>query len=50
MCGSCRAKVTAGRVTMDRQYALDAAELAQGYTLACRARPESDRIGLDFDS
>nr|AWX24494.1 phenylacetate-CoA oxygenase/reductase subunit PaaK [Streptomyces conglobatus] len=50
LCGSCRAKVTAGRVTLGRQYALGAGELAAGYTLACRARPESDEIELDFDA
>jgi len=50
LCGSCRARVLLGAVTMDRQYALDAAELAAGYTLACRAGPASDRIDLDFDA
>ncbi|WP_327158369.1 ferredoxin--NADP reductase [Streptomyces tubercidicus] len=50
LCGSCRAKVTAGRVTLGRQYALGAAELSGGYTLACRARPASDEVGLDFDA
>ncbi|MFD7663691.1 2Fe-2S iron-sulfur cluster-binding protein [Streptomyces sp. NPDC059788] len=50
LCGSCRAKVTSGAVTMDRQFALDAAELAAGYTLTCRARPDSDEVRLDFDA
>ncbi|MEU5432266.1 2Fe-2S iron-sulfur cluster-binding protein [Streptomyces sp. NPDC020719] len=50
LCGSCRAKVTRGSAVMDRQYALGAAELAAGYTLPCRARPESDEIALDFDA
>ncbi|QKV96254.1 2Fe-2S iron-sulfur cluster binding domain-containing protein [Streptomyces sp. NA02950] len=50
LCGSCRARVTAGRVTLGRQYALGADELAAGYTLACRARPESDEIEFDFDA
>jgi ring-1,2-phenylacetyl-CoA epoxidase subunit PaaE len=49
LCGSCRAKVTHGAVTTGRQYVLGPAELAAGYTLACRARPESDETGLDFD-
>ncbi|WP_216588230.1 2Fe-2S iron-sulfur cluster-binding protein [Streptomyces brasiliscabiei] len=49
LCGSCRARVTRGTVTTGRQYALGPAELAAGYTLACRARPESDDTGLDFD-
>nr|WSZ13570.1 2Fe-2S iron-sulfur cluster-binding protein [Streptomyces canus] len=49
LCGSCRARVTHGAVTTGRQYVLGARELAAGYTLACRARPESDETGLDFD-
>ncbi|OSY42577.1 hypothetical protein CP981_37155 [Streptomyces platensis] len=49
LCGSCRARVTTGRVTLGRQYALGAAELAAGYTLACRAQPASDEVALDFD-
>lgn len=50
LCGSCRAKVVRGSAVMDRQYALGPAELAAGYTLPCRARPESDEIALDFDA
>lgn len=49
LCGSCRARVTHGTLTTDRQYVLGPGELAAGYTLACRARPESDETGLDFD-
>ncbi|MFD0381948.1 2Fe-2S iron-sulfur cluster-binding protein [Streptomyces stramineus] len=50
LCGTCRAKVVSGGVRMDRQYALDASQVADGYTLACRARPETDEVGLDFDA
>jgi len=50
LCGTCRAKVISGVVKMDRQYALGEAELAAGYALACRARPESEQVGLDFDA
>ncbi|NEA98900.1 2Fe-2S iron-sulfur cluster-binding protein [Streptomyces sp. SID13726] len=49
LCGSCRAKVTHGAVTTGRQYVLGPEEIAAGYTLACRARPESDETRLDFD-
>ncbi|SEQ90087.1 ring-1,2-phenylacetyl-CoA epoxidase subunit PaaE [Streptomyces sp. yr375] len=49
LCGSCRARVTHGTVTTGRQHVLGPAELAAGYTLACRARPESDDTALDFD-
>ena len=50
ICGSCRARVVSGRVTTGTQYALDTAELAAGYTLACRARPLSTEVTLDFDA
>ncbi|GAA2500525.1 ferredoxin--NADP reductase [Streptomyces gobitricini] len=50
VCGSCRAKVLSGRVTADRQYALDERDRAAGYTLVCRARPLSPEITLDFDA
>ncbi|KUJ41311.1 phenylacetate-CoA oxygenase [Streptomyces albus subsp. albus] len=50
LCGACRAKVVSGSVAMGRQYALGEPELAAGYTLTCRARPESDEVGLDFDA
>ncbi|MEU0009083.1 2Fe-2S iron-sulfur cluster-binding protein [Streptomyces sp. NPDC006314] len=50
ICGSCRAKVLAGQVTTGSQHALDAGELAAGYTLACRARPLTGEITLDFDA
>lgn len=50
MCGTCRAKVLEGRVTMDHNYALEDHELAAGFVLACQARPQSDRVVLDFDA
>ncbi|MFE2052082.1 2Fe-2S iron-sulfur cluster-binding protein [Streptomyces sp. NPDC059459] len=49
VCGSCRARVVAGQVTADRQYALDDRDRAAGYTLVCRARPRTPEIALDFD-
>ncbi|MBL3808143.1 2Fe-2S iron-sulfur cluster-binding protein [Streptomyces sp. BRB081] len=50
VCGNCRAKVVRGAVALGRQHALDAADLAAGYTLACRARPRTDDVTLDFDA
>ncbi|MER6345123.1 2Fe-2S iron-sulfur cluster-binding protein [Streptomyces sp. NPDC001595] len=50
VCGSCRARVLSGRVTTGPQHALDAAELAAGYTLVCRARPAGTELTLDFDA
>lgn len=50
VCGSCRAKVLAGEVALGPQHALDADDLAGGYTLACRARPRTPELALDFDA
>ncbi|ONK12858.1 2Fe-2S iron-sulfur cluster-binding protein [Streptomyces sp. MP131-18] len=50
VCGTCRARLTDGRVRMDRNYALEPAETEAGYVLACQSRPLTDRVGLDFDA
>ncbi|MBP0450779.1 2Fe-2S iron-sulfur cluster binding domain-containing protein [Kitasatospora sp. RG8] len=50
LCGSCRARVVSGSAVLDSQYALDPAEVAAGYTLTCRARPQTDAVELDFDA
>lgn len=51
LCGCCRALVTAGQVRpTGRQMALDDAELAAGYVLACRVRAVGDHVELDFDA
>lgn len=43
ICGQCKCKLVSGNVTMDVQDALSSAERAQGYILACQARPAGDR-------
>jgi len=50
MCGTCRARIVAGTVEMDHNYALEDDELAAGFVLACQAHPTSDRVTLDFDA
>jgi ring-1,2-phenylacetyl-CoA epoxidase subunit PaaE len=50
VCGTCRALVTDGRVTMRRNYALEQDEVDAGYVLTCQALPESDRITVDYDA
>ena len=50
VCGTCRARLLAGRVTMARNDALEPAELAAGYVLSCQARPLTERVELDFDA
>jgi ring-1,2-phenylacetyl-CoA epoxidase subunit PaaE len=49
VCGTCRAKVTEGKVRMDANYALEPADVAAGYALACQSHPAADRVVLDFD-
>ena len=49
VCGTCRAKVVEGEVRMDANYALEPADIAAGYALACQSHPAADRVVLDFD-
>ncbi len=49
MCASCKARVLEGDVTMDKNYALVGSDLEQGFTLTCQARPDGDRVVVDFD-
>ncbi len=50
VCGTCRARVTAGEVRMDRNYALEPDELAAGIVLACQSHPVTDEVTLDYDA
>ena len=49
VCGTCRAKVLEGDVRMERNYALDKAEVAAGFILTCQAHPTTERVVLSFD-
>lgn len=50
VCGTCRAKVVDGEVTMRRNFALDPHEVEAGYVLTCQSVPVSDKVVVDFDS
>ena len=50
VCGTCRARVTDGEVTMRRNYALETAEVDAGYVLTCQTLPVSDSVTIDFDA
>ena len=50
VCGTCRAVVTEGTVTMIENYALEPEELARGYVLTCQAIPTSDCVSVNYDS
>jgi ring-1,2-phenylacetyl-CoA epoxidase subunit PaaE len=49
VCGTCRAHLVDGSVTMDANWALEPDELAAGYVLTCQSRPTSERLTLDYD-
>lgn len=49
VCCTCRAKVTAGSVSMDKNFSLEPDEVAQGFVLTCQARPTSDALAVSYD-
>ena len=49
VCGTCRAKLVEGQVRMERNFALDKADLANGFVLTCQAHPLTERVVLSFD-
>ncbi|MEX8192134.1 1,2-phenylacetyl-CoA epoxidase subunit PaaE [Comamonas guangdongensis] len=49
VCGTCRAKCLGGEVRMERNFALNASEVAQGFVLTCQCRPVSASVTLSFD-
>ncbi|MGI8882386.1 MAG: 1,2-phenylacetyl-CoA epoxidase subunit PaaE [Jatrophihabitans sp.] len=49
VCGTCRAKLVDGEVTMRRNFALEPAEVAAGFVLTCQSLPVSDSVTVDFD-
>ena len=49
VCSTCRTKIVAGTVTMDRNQALEDWEVQAGFVLCCQARATSSRIELSYD-
>ncbi|MBN7793225.1 1,2-phenylacetyl-CoA epoxidase subunit PaaE [Microbacterium esteraromaticum] len=49
VCGTCRARVVDGSVTMTENYALEPDEIERGYVLTCQSHPTSDRLVVDYD-
>jgi ring-1,2-phenylacetyl-CoA epoxidase subunit PaaE len=49
VCGTCRAVLREGKVTMRRNFALEEAELAAGYVLTCQSLPVTDTLTVDYD-
>ncbi|HEY6738210.1 MAG TPA: 1,2-phenylacetyl-CoA epoxidase subunit PaaE [Actinopolymorphaceae bacterium] len=50
VCGTCRARIIEGEVSMDQCYALEPEEVAAGYALTCQSHPTTDRIVVDYDT
>jgi ring-1,2-phenylacetyl-CoA epoxidase subunit PaaE len=49
VCGTCRAKLISGTVTMDENYALEQDELDNGFVLTCQSHPTSKDVSVDYD-
>ncbi|HJQ45839.1 MAG TPA: 1,2-phenylacetyl-CoA epoxidase subunit PaaE [Amycolatopsis sp.] len=50
VCGTCRAKITSGKVDMRRNFALDQSEVDAGFVLTCQSLPCSETVEVDFDA
>ena len=50
VCGTCRAKITAGAVDMRRNFALEPAEVDAGFVLTCQSYPTTESLTVDFDA
>ncbi|MCL1593740.1 MAG: 2Fe-2S iron-sulfur cluster-binding protein [Actinomycetia bacterium] len=48
-CASCRAVVTSGEVTMDKNWSLNQEEVDAGQILTCQAHPVSEVVELTYD-
>ncbi|GIM94002.1 1,2-phenylacetyl-CoA epoxidase subunit PaaE [Paractinoplanes toevensis] len=49
VCGTCRARVVEGQVTMRRNFALEPKELAEGFVLTCQSTPVTPKLVVTFD-
>ena len=49
VCCTCRAKLLEGEVVMDKNFTLEAAEVAQGFVLSCQARATTPVVRISFD-
>ncbi|SDH48795.1 1,2-phenylacetyl-CoA epoxidase subunit PaaE [Agrococcus jejuensis] len=49
VCGTCRARVVEGSVSMTENYALEPDEIDRGYVLTCQSHPKGERVVVDYD-
>jgi ring-1,2-phenylacetyl-CoA epoxidase subunit PaaE len=50
VCGTCRAKLVTGSVSMRRNYALEDDELDAGYILTCQSLATASTLVVDYDA
>jgi ring-1,2-phenylacetyl-CoA epoxidase subunit PaaE len=50
VCGTCRARLTAGEVRMRRNFALEQSEVDAGFVLTCQSLPVTDAVTVDYDA
>jgi len=49
VCGTCRARLVSGDVTMTENYALEPDEIERGYVLTCQSHPTTEKVVVDYD-
>ena len=49
VCSTCRCKVLQGAASMNRNFTLDASEIAAGWILSCQAVPTGANLRVTFD-
>lgn len=49
VCSTCRCKVVEGEVSMDKNFTLEADEVAKGFVLSCQARALTPEVVLTYD-
>jgi len=49
ICSSCLAKVTEGKVVMEKNSILSDAEIKDGFILTCQSHPTTQKITIDYD-
>jgi ring-1,2-phenylacetyl-CoA epoxidase subunit PaaE len=50
VCATCRARVTAGEVSMAARYGLTDEEIEAGYVLTCQSVPKGAGVAVDYDA
>ena len=49
VCATCRARLLEGQIRMDRNFALEPADIDAGFVLTCQAHPLTARVVVSYD-